>query len=209
MPASTSNPVASAVAAIDRRSSDHPAYWPLFARYRDTGQSATRALALLAEEWDEEILGPLPSERTARHWAQVDAWDDTIRDAVDASWVQYHRHVGAQLKTSAPLAVRTLEQVMSGEYPEPKMASAAVRAALAVLDVVGFRKDSLAPEGTEAEYSRYLRETIGKMTPEELLQLEAAELAAEGRADAAPASGNGGNGSVASVLKTNSEDTLS
>ena len=63
----------------------------------------------------------------------------------------------------------------------------AVRAALAVLDVVGFRKDSLAPEGAKAEISRYLRETIGKMTPEELLQLEAAELAAEGRAVTTPA----------------------
>ena len=45
------------------------------------------------------------------------------------------------------------------------MANAAVRAALAVLDVVGFHKDSLSPEATEADYDLHLRETIGKMTP--------------------------------------------
>src|SRR4051812_10660263 len=116
MVATSLNPKSSAVAVIERPSSDHPAYWPLFDHYRKTGQSATRALALLAEEWDVEVLGPLPSERTARHWAQVDAWDDKIREAVDAHWEQYHRHVGTQLRTAAPLAVRALEQVLSGEY---------------------------------------------------------------------------------------------
>ena len=40
------SPTPSAVAVIERPSSDHPAYWPLFAHYRETGQSATRALAL-------------------------------------------------------------------------------------------------------------------------------------------------------------------
>jgi hypothetical protein len=180
---SSTQPTPSAVAVIERPSSDHPAYWPLFDHYRKTGQSATRALALLAGEWDVELLGPLPSERTARHWAQVDAWDDKIREAVDANWEQYHRRVGTQLQTAAPLAVRTLEQVLSGEYPEPKMASAAVRAALAILDMVGFRKDILSPEAIGGAATRGVQgqaiALIKGMTPEQILQRRRLALAAQ------------------------------
>jgi len=181
MVTSSTKPAPSGVAVIEQPSSDHPAYWPLFDHYRKTGQSATRALALLAEEWDVEVLGPLPSERTARHWAQVDAWDERIREAVDANWEHYHRHVGTQLRTTAPLAVRTIELVLSGEYPEPKMASAAVRAALAVLDMVGIRKDSLSPEVLETTNARHEREQalelIRGMTPAQVLQRRAAARA--------------------------------
>jgi hypothetical protein len=88
MSASPTIPAMTAVAVIEHPISDHPAYWPLFDHFRQTGQSATRALALLAQELDVEVLGPLPSERTARHWALHDAWDDRIREAVDANWVQ-------------------------------------------------------------------------------------------------------------------------
>jgi hypothetical protein len=91
---------------------------------------------------------------------------------------------------------------LSGEYSEPQMVSAAVRAALAVLDVVGFCKDSLAPEVAEAEYSRFVRETIGKMTPEEILKLESAELAAEGCVLRHPR-GKSGNGSLISAVEAN------
>jgi hypothetical protein len=185
MVSSSTQPTPSAVAVIERPSSDHPAYWPLFDHYRQTGQSATRALALLAEEWDVEVLGPLPSERTARHWAQVDTWDDKIREAVDAHWQEYYRHIGTQLRTTAPLAVRTLELVLSGEYPEPKMASAAVRAAIAVLDMVGFRKDSLSPEVVAETTARREQERaielIRGMTPEQILQQRRESLAAEAR----------------------------
>jgi len=173
----------STVTVIERPSSDHPAYWAVFDHYRNTGQSATRALAALAEEWDVDVLGPLPSERTARHWAHVDAWDDKIREAVDAHWEKVHRRVGTQLQTAAPLAVRTLMLVLTGEYPEPKMASAAVRAALAVLDMVGFRKDSLSPEVTEAANARneqeQARKLVEAMTPEQVLQRRREALAAQ------------------------------
>jgi hypothetical protein len=158
------------------------------------------------------VLGSLPSERTARHWAQVDTWDDRIREAVDANWEQYHRHVGTQLRTTAPLAVRTLEQVLSGDYPEPKMASAAVRAALAVLDLVGFRKDSLNPEVIAATAARREKEQAVAlargMTPEQIIELEMEEMAAERRAMEAARRGNGGNESVASASETHSADSL-
>jgi hypothetical protein len=168
---------------IERPSSDHPAYWPLFDHYRKTGQSATRALAALSEEWDAEVLGQLPSERTARHWALHDAWDDKIREAVDAHWVQFHHRVGTQLQTAAPLAVHTLKQVLSGEYPEPKMASAAVRAALAVLEMTGFRRDSLSPEAIGATNAQIEQERARKlvegMSPEQVLQRRREALASQ------------------------------
>ena len=72
MPASSTKPASSSEAVSKHPSSDHPAYWPLFAHYQASGRSATRALALLAEGWDEDVQGPLPSERAARYWARVD-----------------------------------------------------------------------------------------------------------------------------------------
>ena len=183
MSASPTNSAPSAVAVVAGPSSDHPAYWPLFAHYRESGQSATRALGLLAEEWDGDVLGPLPSERTARHWALHDAWDDTIGEAVEANWQLYHHRVGSQLQTAAPLAVRTVEQVLSGEYPEPKMAAAAVRAALAVLEMVGFRKDSLSPEAMGATNAQVeqdrARELVEGLTPAQVLQRRRHALAAQ------------------------------
>ena len=73
MTASSTKPATSALTVIERRRSDHPTSEPLFANYQMTGQSATRALTLLSEEWDVGVLGPLFCERTAWHWAQVDA----------------------------------------------------------------------------------------------------------------------------------------
>jgi hypothetical protein len=131
-------------------SSTHPAYWPLFAHYRQSGQSATRALALLAENWDEDAQGPLPSERTARHWAQVDAWDDKIDEAVAASVIPYHAYVETLALLSAADAVRTLNQVINGEYPQPKLAHAATRAAVAILEHAGYGPPSRRRRAAQA-----------------------------------------------------------
>jgi hypothetical protein len=83
------------------------------------------------------------------------------------------------------------------------MASAA---ALSVLDVVGFRKDSLSPEVIAATEARREEEQaialIRDMTPEQIMELQMEELAAEKRAMEAARGGNGGNDSVASALKT-------
>ena len=46
------------------------------------------------------MQGPLPSARTARHWAQVDAWDAKIEEAIAAS-VTYHAYVEMQLLIDA------------------------------------------------------------------------------------------------------------
>jgi hypothetical protein len=143
------SPRAGSLALTHQPASQHPAYWPLFDAYAASAQNATRALAVLAEQWDVEVLGPLPSERTARHWAKADAWDRMILDAVDANWEHYHRQVSIELRMTAPLAVNTIRQVLAGTYPEPKMASAAVRAALDVLTRCGIGKDSLIPTATE------------------------------------------------------------
>jgi hypothetical protein len=142
-------------------------------------------LAVLAEQWDVDVLGPLPSERTARHWSQVDDWDQMILDAVDANWAHYHRQVGIELRMTALLAVNTIRQVLAGTYPQPKMASAAVRAALDVLTRCGIDKETVLPatpkdsdpdqypgtslsmeemrERTEREWEAYKREN-GKET---------------------------------------------
>jgi hypothetical protein len=122
----------------ERASSDHPAYWPLFAHYRESGQSATRALALLAKDWDEDERGPLPSARTARHWAKVDNWDAKIEEAIAASVIPYHAYVETLALLNGADAVRTLVQVMNGEYPQPRLAHAAIRAAGAILEHAGF-----------------------------------------------------------------------
>ena len=85
------------------------------------------------------------------------------------------------------------------------MASAAVRAALAVLDLVGFRKDSLSPEVIAATAMRREEEQaialVRGMTPEQILELEIEEMAAERRAIEAARRGNGGNDSVASASR--------
>lgn len=90
-------PVMSTIAMIEQPSSDHPAYWPLFADYQRSGQSATHALVLLARNWDEEVQGPLPSTRTARHRAQVDAWDAKVEETVAATVVRYDANIGMLL----------------------------------------------------------------------------------------------------------------
>jgi hypothetical protein len=97
-----------------------------------------RALALLAENWDEELQGPLPSARTARHWAKVDGWDARIEEAIAASVTPYHAHVETQLLKAGLEAVETLNRVINGEYPQPRLAHAAIRAAIAVLEHAGY-----------------------------------------------------------------------
>jgi hypothetical protein len=148
MPETSTKPAASAGAVSASPSSTHPAYWPLFAHYRESGQSATRALALLAQNWDEELQGLLPSARTARHWAQVDGWDARIDEAVDASVIPYHAYVETLALINAADAVRTLNQVINGEYPQPRLAHAAVRAAGVVLERAGFGTTSRGRKAT-------------------------------------------------------------
>jgi hypothetical protein len=138
MVTSSTNPATSTGAKSEHPSSDHPAYWPLLAHYQRGGQSATRALALLAQNWDEDVQGPLPSVRSARHWAQVDAWDARIDEGIAALVIPYHAYVETLLVMNAADVVRTLVQVMNGEYPEPRLAHAATRAAVAVLEHAGF-----------------------------------------------------------------------
>ena len=63
------------------------------------------------------------------------------------------------------------------------MASAAVRAALAVLDMTGFRKDSLSPEAIGATNVRIEQERawelVKGLTPEQVLQRRRQSLAAQ------------------------------
>ena len=139
----------SANAVRKHPSSTHPAYWPLFAHYREAGQSATRALALLAENWDEELQGPLPSARTARHWALVDRWDAKVEEAIAASVTPYHAYVEMQLLMEAAEAVRMLDRVINGKYPQPRLAHAAIRAAVVTLERAGF-----GPPGRSRKTSR-------------------------------------------------------
>ena len=84
------------------------------------------------------MQGPLPSARTARHWAQVDGWDAKIEEAIAASVVPYHAYVEMLLLLGGAEAVETLNRVMNGEYPQPKLAHAATRAAVAVLEHCGY-----------------------------------------------------------------------
>lgn len=148
MPTASPKSATSAKAVSQHPSSTHPAYWPLFAHYRESGQSATRALALLAENWDEAVQGPLPSARTARHWAQNDKWDAKIAETIAASVVPYHAYVETLLLMEAAGAVRTLDQVINGEYPQPKLAHAAIRAAVATLGRAGFDPPYRRRQGT-------------------------------------------------------------
>ena len=119
---SSTKPATCAVAVIEQPSSDHLAHWPLFAHYRQTGQCATHALALLAKNWDEAVQEPLPSARTARHWARVDGWDRKIEEAIAASVVRYHASVDMQLLRSGVRAVDTLNRVRNGEFTDPRLA---------------------------------------------------------------------------------------
>jgi hypothetical protein len=131
-------------------SSNHPAYWPLFAHYQESGQSATRALALLAKNWDEEVQGPLPSARTARHWAQVDDWDAKVEEAIADSVISYHAYTDMQLLKTSVEAVATLNRVINGEYPQPRLAHAAIRAAVATLERAGFGPPGRSPKASRA-----------------------------------------------------------
>src|SRR5829696_7769208 len=116
MPASSTQPATSAGAVSKQPSSDHPAYWSLFAHYQQSGQSATRALALLAQNRDEDVEGPLPSARTARHWAKVDGWDTKIEEVISASVIPCHAYVETLALKNAADAVRTLNLVINAEY---------------------------------------------------------------------------------------------
>lgn len=182
---------AGSLAVIQEPMSQHPAYLPLFDAYAASGRSATRALAMLAEQWDVSVLGPLPSERTARHWAKVDAWDRKILDAVDANWERYHRQITIELRTTAPLAVNAIRQVLAGTYPQPKMASAAVRAALDVLNRCGIEKVPIVPTSTEAANPSQGADT--ERSEEEITEQISQEWEAYKLAKEATGRGNGGN----------------
>jgi hypothetical protein len=92
--------------------------------------------------------------------ASVDAWDDKIPGAVDASVFHYHVYVDMQLLNAGLEAVHAPARVMNRELPDPTMATAAVRAALAVFDLVGFCKDSRSPVVMEAACGLHMRETL-------------------------------------------------
>jgi hypothetical protein len=149
MPATFPKSATSAKAVSKHPSSTHPAYGPLFAHYREAGQSATRALALLAKNWDEDAQGPLPSARTARHWALVDGWDAKVEADIAASVTPYHAYVEMQLLKAGVEAVATLNRVINGEYPQPRLAHAVIRAAVATLERAGF-----GPPGRSGKTSR-------------------------------------------------------
>jgi hypothetical protein len=150
MVTSLPKPPTSAVAIIEQPSSEHPAYWPLFAHYQASGRSATRALALLAHEWDEEMFGPLPSERTARHWARVDGWDAMIQAAIETSVVEYRAYVEMQLLTSALEGIHALNRVAHGEFSDSRLANAMVRAAVVALNAAGYGPPSRRRKATKA-----------------------------------------------------------
>ena len=84
------------------------------------------------------MQGPLPSGRTARHWAKVDGWDAKINEAITASVIPYNAYIEMLVLVRGAEAVETLNRVMNGEYPQPKLAHAAVRAAVAVLEHCGY-----------------------------------------------------------------------
>jgi hypothetical protein len=92
------------------------------------------------------------------------------------------------------------------------MASAAVRAALSLLNVVGFRKDGLSPEVLAATAMRREEEQaialIRGMTPEQIIEMEMEEMAAERRAMEAARRGKGGNDSLGSASTTKYADSL-
>jgi len=138
MVTSSTKPATSAVAVIGQPSSDHPADWPLFTHYPASGRFATRALARLAEEWDEDVQGPLPSARTARHWARVDGWDAKIQEAIEISVLEYRAYVQTQLLTSALDAIHALNRVANGEFSDSKLANAMGRAAVLALNAAGY-----------------------------------------------------------------------
>src|SRR5262249_25457297 len=128
----------SAVTVLDNPSSNHPAYWPLYSHYKKAGRSATRALALLSEEWDVELLGPLPSERTARHWADVDEWAELAQIALEETVRGVRAYVEMQLLKAALEATETLTRIARGEFSNAAAGEAARRAAVAALIAAGF-----------------------------------------------------------------------
>ena len=150
MPASSPKPAASYEAVSTHPSSDHPAYWPLFTHYRASGRFATHALARLAEEWDEDVQGPLPSARTARHWARVDGWDAKIQEAIEISVLEYRAYVEMQLLTSALEGIHALNRVVHGEFSDPRLANAMVRAAVVALNAAGYGPPSRRRKASKA-----------------------------------------------------------
>jgi hypothetical protein len=150
MPAPSRKPVASAGAGRRTHRSTHPADWPLVAHYRESGQSATRALALLAQNWDEEVQGPLPSARTARHRAKVDGWDAKIQEAIATAVVEYRAYLETQLLTSALEGIHALNRVTHGEFSDSKQANAMVRAAVVALNAAGYGPPSRRRKVTKA-----------------------------------------------------------
>ena len=59
-------------------------------------------------------------------------------EAIVASVTRYHAHVETQLLKAGVEAVETLNRVVNGEYPQPRLAHAAIRAAVATLERAGF-----------------------------------------------------------------------
>ena len=117
---------------------DNPAFWALFAEYERSGRSATRALARLAETWDEAVQGRLPSPRTARYWARVYGWSNMNQEAVAASVPEFRAYVEARLLAGALDAVQALNRIINGEIADPKLANAMARASVIALNASGY-----------------------------------------------------------------------
>lgn len=162
---------------------DHPAYRALFQAYAEGARSPGRALSLVRKWWDDEVWdAELPEVKTVGRWAKEDLWDTAID-----SWSLTARDtitevINTALLTSAPNAVRVLNEIANGEEPDPKQANARQNAAyklltLAAAGILGTRYGEL-PINDVAQ-AKALK-AVQSMSPEQVMELRRQALKEEG-----------------------------
>lgn len=153
----------------------HPAYLPIMHAYAETGSSVTRALRSVAEFWDDELQGSLPTRQTVHRWVTEDEWDDYIEAQVGLVRRAVREKVNNAFFAAAPQLAKRLIDIAHGEFTDPKAAMVQVNAAWKVMTALGVgvleNKTGDVPEGDEAE-SKKLRTRIRSLPLADVQELQ-------------------------------------
>ena len=161
---------------------DHPAYRAIFQAYAEGARSPKRALSIVAAFWDPDAFdADLPDDKTVGRWAKQDQWDPAIDEWSLGARNEINEVVNTALLTSAPNAVRVLNEIANGEFEDPKAANVRQNAAyklltLASAGILGVRYGEL-PVNNAAQQKAV--KAIRAMTPEQVLEMRRKAIQSE------------------------------
>jgi hypothetical protein len=164
----------------------HPAYEVAFEAYLVAGGHVSRALALVSEMWDPDLYGAeLPTAKSLRVWVREDNWIAIQRDWATKNRKKIRESLNADILLRMKGALDVVTDIMHDTEGDPKTNSVRLGAAnrMLTLGAAGVQETRY---GDLPEYDIESREAVARvrsMSPEQILEVESAELAAERTGD--------------------------